>query len=420
MSYRVLTGEFHIFYPQNPNNGPEPDGDTIKFKPDVPSLANELESNGSAPSFNSMHMINLRFEGVDALETHFSGAHQDIQYAEAARDFLLHKAGYQVVNFNPNNTKKVSSVTPHPVRGYIYAKGLDPFGRIIAFVFAGDSEATNGSEVFVTPTDIDLSINAQLLRAGLVFPAFYTSLPRDLRMHLAIISREARAANRGLWPKEETDLLLDLVDGEVMKQLVFFPKLFRRLIKYFGEGNIGLAGFDRWIRQDPVNRDDTVLLPDEYEGELSNMHDVYEIRGNKMIIKFDYEDIIIAPDRSIQPISDNTSRATIHNIRIVGAVINPIGDDAGKETVTIMNVSADDINLNGWRLTDNSSPNGGISLDAHGTLRSGAILTITLDRSVALNNTGDEIILVASDGTRRHQVVYRRSDIQAPGWTTIF
>jgi hypothetical protein len=35
-----------------------------------------------------------------------------------------------------------------------------------------------------------------------------------------------------------------------------WPKLFRRLAEYFASGNVGLSGFDAWIREDIVTRDD--------------------------------------------------------------------------------------------------------------------------------------------------------------------
>jgi len=42
MTYTVLNGQFVIRYPDAPRQGPEPDGDTIKFLPDTPSLVEAL------------------------------------------------------------------------------------------------------------------------------------------------------------------------------------------------------------------------------------------------------------------------------------------------------------------------------------------------------------------------------------------
>ena len=77
MPYKLIKGEFHIFYPDRPRQGPEPDGDTLKFLPDQPTLVEQLHRPGNrGPDFNQRHMINLRFEGIDALETHYQQMHQ--------------------------------------------------------------------------------------------------------------------------------------------------------------------------------------------------------------------------------------------------------------------------------------------------------------------------------------------------------
>jgi hypothetical protein len=72
-----------------------------------------------------------------------------------------------------------------------------------------------------------------------------------------------------------------------------WPKLFRRLAAYFSEGHAGLGQFDAWMRQDPVHRDDSLRLPD---GEKGNMHDAYAITGNSLTLRFNPEDLLIAPD----------------------------------------------------------------------------------------------------------------------------
>ena len=48
--------------------------------------------------------------------------------------------------------------------------------------------------VFVDEALVDQSLNAQLLAAGHAYPAFYATLPADLRTHLAKVSEAARAA----------------------------------------------------------------------------------------------------------------------------------------------------------------------------------------------------------------------------------
>jgi len=68
MSYTLIKGEFHIHYPANPLNGPEPDGDTLKFRPDNRELVLALPKPNQPASFNRDGITSIRFEGIDALE----------------------------------------------------------------------------------------------------------------------------------------------------------------------------------------------------------------------------------------------------------------------------------------------------------------------------------------------------------------
>lgn len=87
MSYRLLAGEFVIRYPDQPRGGPEPDGDTVRFAPDTIALVEELPRvSGRAPRINARGNVAVRLEAIDALETHFSGTHQELAGANAGRD----------------------------------------------------------------------------------------------------------------------------------------------------------------------------------------------------------------------------------------------------------------------------------------------------------------------------------------------
>ena len=47
MPYTLIKGEFYIHYPWNPKQGPEPDGDTLKFKPINRRILESLPRAGS-------------------------------------------------------------------------------------------------------------------------------------------------------------------------------------------------------------------------------------------------------------------------------------------------------------------------------------------------------------------------------------
>jgi Lamin Tail Domain/Staphylococcal nuclease homologue len=421
LAYRVIAGEFHIRYPDMPRQGPEPDGDTLKFKPDNPTLVDSVQRNGGrGPDFNGKGMVNIRFEGIDALETHFEQAHQELQGANDARDFVLAEVGFQNVQFFADLPNKVSDSDEPSKRGYVLANGIDPHGRAIAFVYAGEppGDMPNGSAVMLMPAMANQSINARLLAAGLAYPAFYTSLPIDLMDGLAGIVDQARQAGLGLWPRQQGTpqtpaLLRNLADAEAM---VIWPKLFRRLVSYFGEGHVGLADFENWLRSDPVNRDDSIILPDR---ELGNMHDVLAIDpiADTLFMRFAPELLIIVPDgvlpnlppRKIPP-------AVVGGVRIVAALANPTGvDRVAGETLTLLNVSPDDVTLDGWYLIDLANRRHNLA----GNLVAGEALRVRL-ANLQLNNTGDSVMLRDAADSEIDSVSYTAQAAAREGWTIVF
>ena len=120
-------------------------------------------------------------------------------------------------------------------------------------------------------------------------------MPLDLIRHVRQLVKNARREGKGLWPRESVTRntrvqlqgLADLADP------VMFPKLYRRLVKYFEDGYVGLASFDAWVRADPINRDDRALLP---TGELGHMHDLYDVGRGGIKLQYLPEDLTFDPD----------------------------------------------------------------------------------------------------------------------------
>ncbi|WP_419739339.1 thermonuclease family protein [Ruegeria sp.] len=301
MAYKLIKGEFHIFYPDIPKQGPEPDGDTLKFKPDDPSLVQDLWRSGQPrPGFNGRGMINLRFEGLDALETHFRSAHQNKPLAEASRDFLLDWAGFGGVVFWDDKPNKVQQVENNPVRGYILTNGLDGHGRIVAFVYSGDAPEPDGEVFKLMPDRVDQSFNARSLEAGQSYPLFYLTLPISLARHLGGIADQARAAGKGLYPDDASAPGQDFeVTPANYQDLVIWPKLFRRLHDYFADEFDDLTGFDTWLRADPRDRDDRMLLPEDYDAHFHNVVEVTSPASMRLTV--DPKDIVILPDDFTMP-----------------------------------------------------------------------------------------------------------------------
>jgi endonuclease YncB( thermonuclease family) len=296
MPYTLLAGEFVIRYPDLPRSGPQPDGDTVKFAPDSPPLVETLpRPSGGGPDINQRG-ISVRLEAIDALETHFDGAHQELAGADAARDELLRALGFTGVTFFLDLPNTVSSADQDRVRGHVLSNGIDANGRMIGFVEPGDAVEPDGAQVFVDETRARRSVNAALLAAGLAYPALYTTLPASLRAEFAQAARTARAAGAGLWPRATADPegAAQIADRTALEALVLWPKLFRRLVPYLAEGADGFDGFDAWLRTDPINRDDQILLTDR--AEPARLHDVVAAAGDHVQLTAWPEDFVITPD----------------------------------------------------------------------------------------------------------------------------
>ncbi|KAL5350657.1 hypothetical protein ACLOAV_004226 [Pseudogymnoascus australis] len=298
MDYTLLYGQFVIRYPDIPNQGPEPDGDTIKFLPDDPQLVMDLPRiSGIKPQINKRG-ISVRLEAIDALETHFNNTHQWLDGANMARDKLLAYLGFKNVVFLEDHPNIIESASHDSLPGYVLSNGIDANGRVIGFVFKGsdDRPGEDGSTITVDTMLLDKSINTKLLADGQVFPAFYSTLPARLREHLASKSQAARAAKKGIWPRSTADLrgAAKVFSSESLKELVMWPKLFRRLVVFFSTHNKGLEDFDAWLRKDPVNRDDRVFLLDT--NKHANFHNIVTIDGDTIKLNVEFEKVVIEPD----------------------------------------------------------------------------------------------------------------------------
>jgi endonuclease YncB( thermonuclease family) len=306
MTYTVLRGEFVIRYPDLPRQGPEPDGDTVKFRPDTPALVEGLPRRSGTPADLGLRGVSVRLEAIDALETHFGDAHQELAGATAARDLLLATLGFRNVRFFEDQPNRVESADRDSLPGHVLSNGIDANGRVIGFVYPGDASddasATDGDTVFLDEALVDESVNALLLGQGLVYPAFYGTLPATLRTHLSAASRNARAADPplGIWPRAtgDPDGTAQVTGPAQLQTLVIWPKLFRRIVPYFAAGFTDFDAFDGWLRADPVNRDDAVFLLDRLEP--GNLHDVVQGSGDRIALTAWPEDFVIEPDPGLR------------------------------------------------------------------------------------------------------------------------
>jgi endonuclease YncB( thermonuclease family) len=407
MPYTLLRGRFVVRYPDNPRQGPEPDGDTIKFRPNTPELVEALpRRSGRPPAINSRG-ISVRLEAIDALETHFEETHQQLAGANQARDRLLAQLGFTNVHFYPDMPNRVESADQDSLPGYVLSNGIDANGRMIGFVYPDDETVANGSSIFLDSAGVDASINAHLLAAGLVYPAFYGTLPATLREHLAHASAAARDAKIGIYPDStaDPDNKAFIPDLGVLQTLVTWPKLFRRIVPFFAAENTSFDTFDSWLRADPVHRDDRLLFFDP--PEPGNMHDLVEASGHEIRINRWPEDFIIEPD----PPPPGTTTAprifTAGDIAVVALLPDPSGQDAGHEIVTLINTTETTVDLNGWELADGSGRRQVLA----GNIPSGEPLRVTL-AGPKLGNGGGTVTLLDRTNATIDRVTYSEAKVK--------
>jgi uncharacterized protein YukJ len=103
-------------------------------------------------------------------------------------------------------------------------------------------------------------------------------------------------------------------------------------------------------------------------------------------------------------------------VRVVGALVNPIGPAPESETVTLLNASPWPVELAGWRLADR------LKNEQHlaGTLAAGATVTIPIQPPVQLGNKGGTITLLDDRGLKVDGVSYTEGQAQREGWTLVF
>jgi endonuclease YncB( thermonuclease family) len=300
--YTLILGDFYIRYPDLPRNGPEPDGDTINFLPDNDDLVRGLPRFGTVgPDRRHLGTYGTRFEGIDTLETHFENQHQDLKFAQAARDRMLQTIGFGEVTFWADRPNKVETAQLHPIRGYLLANGVESNGRVLGLVYTGETTLPglegvgDGDRAFVDEQLLESSVNADLVRAGLAYAELYATMPVDLIHRMRQLIATARAGGVGLWPNEHLTIATRVDPRSVadLSTLIMFPKLYRRLVKYFKAGHQDLTSFDTWLRADPINRDDRVLLP---TGELGNLHDLYDVTAKGIQLVHLPEELTFAPD----------------------------------------------------------------------------------------------------------------------------
>jgi hypothetical protein len=275
MSFTLIKGTFHVV-------GYSPDGDSIRFKAKDSSLWKKLS--GPAVELNARGHAQLRIEAVDALETHYQGFYQPHKPARAAARYLLFHLGINEVVWDETQSTVIKA--QDGTEGYILARSTESNRRPVAFVFAGETEERDGAEITLDESILKESFNYSLLASGLAYPMYYNGLFSDLRLPLTKVVTRARAEGKGLWPYDKTTRGFPVSDLDaITKEVAIFPKLFRRIIDYMGEGG-KIDGFKEHIQKgcEPLVRIQQV--------HFTRLDAIVDVKGEKVRLAESPENLI--------------------------------------------------------------------------------------------------------------------------------
>jgi uncharacterized protein YukJ len=104
-------------------------------------------------------------------------------------------------------------------------------------------------------------------------------------------------------------------------------------------------------------------------------------------------------------------------VRIVGALVNPVGPAPEHERVTLLNASPDVIDLTGWAVADRLKHKAVVS---SGKVGAGETFVVELPSTVQLGNDGGVITLLDPQGLKVDGVSYTKQQGRREGWTAVF
>lgn len=104
-------------------------------------------------------------------------------------------------------------------------------------------------------------------------------------------------------------------------------------------------------------------------------------------------------------------------VRIMAALVNPVGPAPEAETITVLNASPAPVDLRGWHLADQNRQT--LPLPT-GPLPPGTTLTVPAGNGFHLGNQGGTITLLNPDGLKVHGVSYTAQQARREGQTITF
>ena len=259
MPFLTIKGVF------NPQSG-IPDGDSVRFLADDDSLFDLLEGQ---VDFKSDGEVQLRYEGIDALER------------AAIRPFSSDatEQNLQLLGGEENGQP-----------GYILSNQIEQNGRPVCFVFTGEPNDADGSEIVLEPETLQQSVNYQLLAEGFVYPLFYDTLYQELRDRLVEAVETARQEKLGIWTEDASNQGFTVQPPVNLAQLEpIFPKLWRRLETFYRRPSNQNKTVAQFLESLAQGSDRLFTIPDQRSIKFST---ALEVSGDTLKLKYKPEEMI--------------------------------------------------------------------------------------------------------------------------------
>jgi hypothetical protein len=277
VKYKIIKGKFHVV-------GASPDGDSIRFQAINDENWNFFTWKKQANKRSKRKQ--LRFEAIDALETHYEESHQPRSFGIAALEVLLGLLGIDEVVYNLSLTQIFSA--RDGTDGCIASQSLDMYDRPISLVFAGDVQLVDGAEASLSELPLDKCVNVKVAKMGLVYPTFYSTMEDDLLDLFTNIATTCRQNLVGLWALDKTSDFTVWNTTTIIDDVVILPKLFRRLTTFFQAS----SDFSQ-LKDYLGTHGDRVLI--RSTGKKAKLVDLLEINGRNIKFPHKPEDLIFDP-----------------------------------------------------------------------------------------------------------------------------
>lgn len=235
MGYFCIKGTFRII-------GTSLDGDSVKFIAD--NVNNWDKIKGPVKLTKELKKAQLRFEAIDTLELHYpilpEKFHQPLHFANLARDCVLSQLGFKNVEWKPPGewaeSQKVEKADD--TTGFILTKGVDneQYKRPVSFVFFGNTDIVDGTEITPDKDLIKKSVNYKLVEEGLAYPTYYLTLESKLRTIFTKAVTTARKNDKGLWNEDKTNIGIGFDYDSIFNDDIVMPKIYRRILEHLKKG----------------------------------------------------------------------------------------------------------------------------------------------------------------------------------------